>query len=104
MNYIENVEKLFAIWEKSTEQVWDITRQALGSMTLNQDQMEKYFQNSIQQELKARGDNSQLVEELMTQLKNNQLYLQKIMEESVIEVFKNFEAPRLDYFEDLYKK
>ena len=104
MNSIENLEKLFATWEKTTEQLWDSASLAIGSMTWNHDQLEKYFQNSLEQGLKANEESGKLVEEFITQLKNNQLYLQKMMEESVLEAVKNFELPRLDNFGDLYKK
>ncbi|HRY11940.1 MAG TPA: hypothetical protein P5309_00045 [Syntrophomonadaceae bacterium] len=104
MNNIESLEKLFATWEKTTEQLWDFASQAIGSMAWNPDQLEKYFQNSLEQGLKAHEDSSKLVGEYITQLKNNQLYFQKMMEESVIEATKNFEIPRLDYFEDFNKK
>lgn len=104
MNNIENLEKLFATWEKTTEQLWDFAKQAMGSMTWNRDQLEKYFQNSLEQGLKANEENGKLVEEFIIQLKNNQLYFQKMMEESVVEAVKNFELPRLEDFEDLYKK
>ncbi|MEQ8201518.1 MAG: hypothetical protein ABRQ24_08890 [Syntrophomonadaceae bacterium] len=104
MNNVENLEKMFATWEKTTEQLWDFTKQAMGSMTMNQDQVKKYFQSSLERGLKAGEESGQLAEEFIAQLKNNQLYLQKMMEESVVEAFKNFEMPRLEYFEELYKK
>ncbi len=104
MNSIDNLEKLFATWEKTTEQLWNFASQAMGSMTWNHDQLEKYFQNSLEQGLKANEESSKLVEEFITQLKNNQLYFQKMMEESVLDAVKNFELPRLDNFEDFYKR
>ena len=104
MNSIENLEKLFATWEKTTEQLWDFTSQAMSSMTCSHDQLEKYWQNSLEQGLKAHEESGQLAEEFITQLKNNQLYFQKVMEESVLEALKNFELPRLDNFGDFYKK
>ncbi len=104
MNSIENLEKLFVTWEKTTEQLWDFASQAMGSMTWNHDQLERHFQNSLEQGLKASEESGKLAEEFITQLKNNQLYFQKMMEESVLEAVKNFELPRLGNLEDFYKK
>lgn len=104
MNNIENLEKLFATWEKTTEQLWDLTRQTMGSMSFSQDHVEKYLQSSLQHGLKAREEGGRLAQELMVQLKSNQLFLQKMMEDTVVGSFRNWEMPRLVHLEDLYRR
>ncbi len=104
MNNIENLEKMFATWEKSTEQLWDFTRQAMGSLNWNQDQLGKYFQKSLEQGQQAREEGSRMLDEFASQFKNNQLYFQKMMEESFVGAVKNFELPRIEYFDDLFQK
>ena len=84
--------------------MWDITNQAVGGAACNKDQLENYWHNSIQHGWKACEETNKFVDEFITQLKNNQLYLQKMMEESVVEAVKNFDLPRLEDFEGLYKR
>ncbi len=104
MNNIENLEKVFATWEKTTEQLWDITRQAMGTLNWNQDQLGKYFQKSLEQGQQTCQEANRIMDEFASQFKNNQLYFQKVMEESVVGAVKNFELPRVEYFDDLFQK
>ena len=100
----ENLKKMFAVSETTTEKLWDMWMVSLESMSWTQDQMESMFRKYLEQRKAVREETTKLVEELMAQAKNNQQQMHKMMQEVFSATLEDKNFPGFTYFDDLNKK
>jgi polyhydroxyalkanoate synthesis regulator phasin len=100
----ENLIKSFAVADNMVEKFWDMWQLSLGSMSWSQEQLESMAQKYLDQRKLAREECSKVMEELMKQVKNNQVQLQTMVQQAVKTTFENVDIPVYNFFEDLNKK
>jgi len=99
----ESVTKTFATMESMMEKFWDMWLVGMGSISWSQDQFDNMLKKYLEQSQVAREENSKVIDELMKQVKNNQVQMQKMIQEAVSAAMENAE-PAYNYFEELNKK
>ena len=100
----ENLAKSFTMGDNMVEKFWDMVQLSLGSMSWSQEQLDTMIKKYLDQRKICREESSKVVEELMKQVKNNQMQMQKMVQEAVNAAFENVQVPVYNYFEDLNKK
>jgi len=100
----ENLIKSFAMADNMVEKFWDTWQLSLGSLSWSQEQLESMAKKYLDQRKLAREECSKVMEELMKQVKNNQVQLQNMVQTAVKTTFENVDLPVYKFFEDLNKK
>lgn len=104
MNKQDNINKAFAVSDNVFEKMWDMWLVSLGSMSWSQDQVETMVNKYLEQRKVAREESAKVVEELMQQVKKNQLQMQSMIQEAVKAAMANIEMPNFNTVDDLKKK
>ncbi len=99
----EKLNETFAMADNMAEKFWDMWLVSLGSMSWTQEQVENMVKKYLEQRKNAREETSKVVEELMGQVKKNQIQMQAMMQEAVKAALENVEFPNFDYM-DMNKK
>lgn len=99
----ESVTKTFATMDSMLEKFWDMWLVGMGGISWTQVQFESMLAKYLEQSKAAREENSKVIDELMKQVKNNQVQMQKMIKEAVNAAMENAE-PAYNYFEELNKK
>ncbi len=99
----ETAAKTFATMDMMMEKFWDMWLVGMGSISWTQDQFDNMLKKYLEQSQAAREENSKVIDELMKQVKNNQVQMQKMIQEAVNSALENAE-PAYNYFEELNKK
>ena len=100
----ENLIKSFAMADNMVEKFWDTWQLSLGSLSWSQEQLESMARKYLDQRKLARDECGKVMEELMKQVKNNQIQLQTMVQQAVKTTFENVDIPVYNFFEDLNKK
>jgi len=100
----ENYTKTFAMADSMIEKFWDMWLIGLGSISWTQEQFNNMMKTYMDRTKLAREESTKVTEELMNQVKNNQMQIQKMIQESVNAALENVNIPNLNYFEELNKK
>lgn len=100
----ENLVKSFTMTDNMIEKFWDMWQLSLGSLSWTQDQLETMAKKYLDQRKVAREEASKVMEELLKQVRNNQMQMQKMVQQAVNTTFENVDIPVYNYFEDLNKK
>lgn len=100
----ENLKKSFAMSENLIEKYWDMLQVSLGSLSWSQDQLESMTKKYMEQSKLAREENNKLMEELMKQIKNNQVQLHNMVKQAINTTMETVDVPGYNYFEELSKK
>ncbi len=82
---------------------WDLWLVGLGSISWSQEQFDNMLRKYLEQSKEAREENSKIINELMNQVKNNQVQMQSMIQEAVNTALENAQ-PTFTYIEDLNKK
>lgn len=104
MNVEEGVNKTFAVADSALEKFWDMWLVSLGSMSWSQEQLESMMQKYLEQRKIAREESTKVMEELLQQVKKNQLQMQGMIQEAVKSALENMEMPVFNTMDDLQKK
>ncbi len=104
MNPQDNYKKSFAVADSVIEKFWDMWLIGLGSISWSQEQFNNMMKTYMDRSKLAREEGTKVTEELMNQVKNNQMQIQKMIQESVNAAMENVNIPNLNYFEELSKK
>jgi polyhydroxyalkanoate synthesis regulator phasin len=99
----EALKKTFAVTDSLMEKYWDMWLLSMGSISWTQEQFDNMLKKYLEQRQMARETNSKVIEELMKQVKNNQVQMQKMIQEAVNTAVENAE-PISKYFEEINKK
>ena len=99
----DTVTKSFTNYENLMDKYWDMWLVGLGSMSWTQEQFDTMLKKYLEQSKIAREENSQVIDELMKQVKNNQVQIQKMIQEAVNAAMETAK-PAYSYFEELNKK
>jgi len=100
----ENLAKSFTVADNMVEKFWDMWQISLGSLSWTQEQFETMAKKYLEQRKVAREECSKVMEELMKQVKNNQVQMQTMVQQAVKNTFDNVDVPVYNFFEDLNKK
>lgn len=103
MSNNEKLNQTFAVTDNMLEKMWDMWLVGLGSMSWSQEQAENMVRKYLEQRKNAREENTKVVEELMSQVKKNQIQMQTMIQEAVKVAMENVEMPNFDYM-DMTKK
>jgi len=103
-NSQENYKKTFAMADSMIEKFWDMWLIGLGSISWSQEQVNNMMKTYMDRSKLAREESTKVTEELMNQVKNNQMQMQKMIQESVNAAMENINIPNMNYFEELNKK
>ena len=98
------MDSTFEWFNDLNERFWDLMLVGLGSLSWTQEQIEAMSQRYIEQRKLNREEGAKVAEGLFLQMKNNQIQLQKMMQESINIAMQNMDNPIYRYFEDLNKK
>ncbi|NLB53252.1 MAG: hypothetical protein GX808_10025 [Syntrophomonadaceae bacterium] len=99
----ERLNQTFSMADNMVEKFWDMALVSLGSMSWSQEQLENMVQKYLEQRKNAREESTKVIEDLMSQVKKNQLQMQTMMQEAVKAALENVEFPNFDYL-DMNKK
>lgn len=100
-NAQETWGKTFSLVESINEKMWEMWLFSMGSMSWSQEQMENMLSKYIEQRKLARDESSRLIDEVMNQVKRNQMQMQKMVQEAVNTALENVDIPGNKYFDDL---
>jgi len=103
MNTKENIKNSFATADTLMEKYWDMWLVGLGSISWTQEQFDNMLKKYLEQSKQAREENSKVIDELMKQVKNNQVQMQSMIQEAVNTALENAQ-PAVNYFKELNKK
>lgn len=92
-NAKENMEKSFGMLETAMEKYWDMWLVGLGSMSWSQEQLENMVRKYLEQRKMAREESTKIVEEMLQQVKKNQMQLQNMVKEAVASALENANFP-----------
>ena len=79
------------------EKFWDMWLVGLGSMSWSQEQLENMVQKYLEQKKNTREETARVIEDLMGQVKKNQMQMQTMMQDAVKAALENVEFPNFDY-------
>ncbi len=99
----EKLNQTFSMADNMVEKFWDMWLVSLGSMSWSQEQLENMVKKYLEQRKNTREEAAKVVEELMVQVKKNQVQMQTMMQEAVKAALENVELPNFDYM-DMNKK
>ncbi len=103
MNTQEKVKNNFAAADTLMEKYWDMWLVGLGSMSWSQENFDNMLKQYLEQSKSAREENSKVINEMMKQVKNNQIQMQSMIQDAVNTAMENAQ-PAFSYIEDLSKK
>ncbi len=103
MSNNEKLNQAFAVTDNMLEKLWDMWLVGLGSMSWSQEQAEGMAKKYLEQRKNMREESTKVVEEMMSQVKKNQIQMQTMIQEAVKVAFENVEMPNFDYM-DMSKK
>jgi len=89
----ENLEKSFGVLETAMEKYWDMWMVALGSMSWSQEQAENMVRKYLDQRKTAREESTKILEEMLQQVKKNQMQLKDMVKEAVASALENVNFP-----------
>lgn len=104
MNTKETLNKSFLVADNMTEKIWDMWMVSLGSITWTQEQAENAMRKYLDQRKLTREESTKFLEEMMNQVKKNQIQMQSMIEEAVKTAFENVKVPSLNCIDELSKK
>lgn len=93
LNAKESMEKSFVMLESALEKYWDMWLVALGSMSWSQEQAENMIRKYLDQRKTAREESTKIIEEMLQQVKKNQMDLQNMVKEAVASALENANFP-----------
>lgn len=99
----EKLNQTFTMADNMAEKFWDMWLVSLGSMSWSQEQLENMVKKYLEQRKNTREEATKVIEELMVQVKKNQMQMQSMMQEAVKAALENVEIPNFAYM-DMNKK
>lgn len=100
----EKIMKSFAMTDDMVEKFWEMWQLSLGSLSWTQEQFETMAKKYLEQRKVAREESSTVMEQLIKQVKNNQVQMQKMVQQAVNTTFENVDLPVYNYFKELNTK
>lgn len=104
MSTQENLNKNFAVADSVMEKLWDMWLVSLGSFSWSQEQFEDMVKKYLDQRKTAREESTKVVEEMMQQVRKNQMQMQSMIQEAVKAAMENIDIPNFSTVDDLKKK
>jgi len=104
MNNNENMTKMFAFAEEMMKKYWDMLLVSMGSISWTQEQAENMVKKYMEQNKLAREENMKLMEQVLEQVKKNQMEIQKMVQEAVKISFENANWENINVFSEMNKK
>jgi len=98
------VENAFTVAENMTDKYWDMWLVGLGSVSWSQEQLDTMIKKYNEQIKIAREENIKVIEELVQQVKKNQMQMQNMIQDAVKAAMENIEVPNFNTLDDLQKK
>jgi len=98
------VENAFTVAENMTDKYWDMWLVGLGSVSWSQEQLDTMIKKYNEQIKIAREENIKVIEELVQQVKKNQMQMQNMIQDAVKAAMENIEIPNFNTLEELQKK
>ncbi|MDI9447930.1 MAG: phasin family protein [Bacillota bacterium] len=98
------VENTFTVAENMTDKYWDMWLVGLGSVSWSQEQLDTMIKKYNEQIKIAREENIKVIEELVQQVKKNQMQMQNMIQDAVKAAMENIEVPNFNTLDDLQKK
>lgn len=80
------------------ERFWELSMVALGSMARNQEQAELLLKKYLEQSKQTRDEGTRFAEESLSQAKQNQQLFRKMIADSVISVYDQWNVPTFNLF------
>lgn len=93
MNAKESMERTFTMFDSAMEKYWDMWLVGLGSMSWSQEQLENMVKKYLEQRKMAREESTKIIEEMMQQVKKNQMQMQGMVKEAVASALENVNFP-----------
>lgn len=104
MNNTENMTKMFAFADEMMKKYWDMLLVGMGSISWTQEQAENMVRKYMDQNKTAREENMKLMEQVLEQVKKNQMEIQKMVQEAVKISFENANWENINVFSEMNKK
>jgi hypothetical protein len=104
LNPTENLETMFSTAETAMERFWEFSLVALGSMVRNQEQAELLLKKYFEQSKTARDGGTKFAAEVMNQAKLNQQQFRKMIADSAVSAFDQWNIPAFNYFNNQSNK
>lgn len=98
------VSNAFAVAENMTDKYWDMWLVGLGSVSWSQEQLDTMIKKYNEQIKIVREENIKVIEELVQQVKKNQMQMQNMIQDAVKAAMENIEVPNFNTLDDLQKK
>ncbi|MBO8157993.1 hypothetical protein [Thermosyntropha sp.] len=104
MNTKETMERSFAMLESALDKYWDMWLVSLGSMSWSQEQVENMLKKYLDQRRTAREESTKIIEEMMQQVKKNQMQIQSMVKDAVLSALESVDFPAYTSSMDELKK
>jgi polyhydroxyalkanoate synthesis regulator phasin len=104
INTKENLMKSFTMADNMMNIFWDMWQLSMGNLSWNQDQLETMTKNYLKQSKLASQESNKVMEDLMKQVKKNQLQMQEMMNQAVRETFEDVVIPFYNYGNEIIDK
>jgi polyhydroxyalkanoate synthesis regulator phasin len=96
--------KSFTMADNMMNKFWDMWQLSLGNLYWNQDQIETMTKNNLKQSKLASEESNKVMEDLMKQVKKNQMQMQGMMQQAVRATFANVDIPFYNYGKEINNK